>query len=507
MNNFTLGAIPSPRDRRDYVVSAAAPQAYKPTMLSPLPEGKDQGIVGSCVPHATSSAKEYYEGYPCSVKFLYGVRFKGYWQGAGMYMRDALNTLVKYGECSYEECPGNVEMPQAKTEVMGVDDGSRWLPFGFTEEDETTWTPVFKAFLDKAKSRKIESYAQCLTADAIKAAFENEWPIVFVIGIKNYNPDPKTFIFRPGGDSAGLHAVSGWGWDYVNGEECVRTLNSWGKDWGDDGWCWMTFEEVLKKGEVYAIADAKEHKDIRRTLKLIPKPRMSGEDVKLAQNLLNKHGADIEVDGIFGPATDKAVKAFQKSVGMEQDGIIDQDVWAALESDKPVDPEPDDKVKALIEECTAFIYQQIGQLYVWGGDGDRPITEKTIRNMETSDKNAERVIAHWKQMIEDGITDIKGYDCSGLISRFLEDKGIVKSKRNSNHLWNMCTPIKKSEMREGDLAFRQDSKGDNYHVGYCPGGGFMIEAKGRDDGVVIRGIDAQDDYWTHYGRPKWKDWI
>ncbi len=502
---FSLGAIPSPHDSRDYVVTASAPQAYKPTMLSPLPETKDQGSTGSCVAHAASSVKEHYVGYPCSTEFLYGLRFKGYWQGAGMYMRDVLNTLTKYGECSYEECPGNVEMPQAKTNIMGVADSNQWLPFGFTEEDESTWTPILKKWLGKASPRKIKSYARCMTADAIKTAFDNEWPIIFVIGINNYYPDPKTFIFRPNGDSAGLHAVSGWGWDYVNGEECVHTLNSWGKKWGDNGWCWMTFEEVLRKGEVFAIADVKQHKDIRRTLKLIPKPRMTGEDVKLAQTLLNKHGAGIEVDGIFGPATDSAVKAFQKKRGLTADGVIGQDTWNALEED-PVEPTPDPDNEDIIKDCTAFIYQQIGQLYVWGGDGDREITEKTVRNMETSDANAERVIKHWKQMIADGITDIKGYDCSGLISRFLEDHGIVESKRNSNHLWNMCTPITREEMREGDLAFRQKS-GDNYHVGYCPGGGFMIEAKGRDDGVIIRGIDADKGYWTHYGRPRWKEWI
>ena len=509
MNNFTLGAIPSPRDKRDYVVSAAAPQAYKPTMLSPLPKIKDQGNVGSCVAHEGSYIAEYYNGEVCSTALLYGLRFKNYWQSAGMYHRDVLNTMLKFGECSNAECPGNVEMQLAKTNIMGTVDSGTWQPFGFQEEDESSWTPTLKKWLSLASPRKINSYAQVVSVDGLKAALANGWPVIFSTGIKNYYPDAKTFIFHPGGNSAGYHSMCVWGWDYVDGKEYFRVSNSWGTGWGDKGWCWMSAEDILLEKDAWAVADDTHQEDIRRTLKLIPKPRMSGEDVRLAQNLLNKHGADIEVDGIFGPATDKAVKAFQKEQGMEQDGIIDQDVWAALESDKPVDPvgpEPDDKVKALIEECTAFIYQQIGQLYLWGGDGDRPITEKTIRNMETSDANAERVIKHWKQMIEDGITDIKGYDCSGLISRFLEDKGIVKSKRNSNHLWNMCTPIKKSEMREGDLAFRQDSKGDNYHVGYCPGGGFMIEAKGRDDGVVIRGIDAQDGYWTHYGRPKWKDW-
>ena len=49
----------------------------------------------------------------------------------------------------------------------------------------------------------------------------------------------------------------------------------------------------------------------------------TGEEVKTVQLLLNAmHYGDLEVDGIFGSATDQAVKKFQKSRGLDQDGII-----------------------------------------------------------------------------------------------------------------------------------------------------------------------------------------
>lgn len=501
MDKFFLGSVPSPRDKRDYVVSAAAPQAYKPTMLSPLPKIKDQGNVGSCVAHEGSYIAEYYNGEVCSTAFLYGLRFKNYWQSAGMYHRDVLNTLLKFGECSNTECPGNVEMQLAKTNIMGTIDPGTWQPFGFQEEDESSWTPTLEKWLSFACPRKINSYAQVTSAESMKAALANGWPIIFSTGIQNYYPDKQTHIFHPGGHSAGYHSMCVWGWDYVNGKEYFRVSNSWGTSWGDGGWCWMSADDILLEHDAWAVADDTKPQDIRRTLMLVPKPRMSGDDVKEAQKLLNKHGADIEVDGIFGPATDKAVKAFQKGMEMEQDGIIDADVWEALEAD-PDKPEPSPADDDLVKEFIAFLYSQLGQLYVWGGDGDRTITESVIRSMENSTNNAERTIAYWKQMKADGITDIKGYDCSGLISRFLEDKGFVTSKRNANHLWNLCSRIKKSELVEGDLLFRQDSKGDNYHVGVYVGGGRVIEAKGRDDGVVIRGIEADKGYWTHYGRLK-----
>lgn len=57
----------------------------------------------------------------------------------------------------------------------------------------------------------------------------------------------------------------------------------------------------------------------------------TGEEVKTVQLLLNAmHYGDLEVDGIFGDATDQAVKRFQKSRGLEQDGIVGQDTWRYL---------------------------------------------------------------------------------------------------------------------------------------------------------------------------------
>ena len=89
-----------------------------------------------------------------------------------------------------------------------------------------------------------------------------------------------------------------------------------------------------------------------------------------------------------------------------------------------------------------------------------------------------------------------------MISRYLQDKGLVAGKRNCNHLWSMCEPVARVQLIPGDLVFRRRD-GDAYHVGVYIGKGRVIEAKGRDDGVVQRGIDASGtSYWTHFGRLK-----
>lgn len=55
-----------------------------------------------------------------------------------------------------------------------------------------------------------------------------------------------------------------------------------------------------------------------------------GAAVKTAQRLLKTFGWRLEVDGIFGPRTEHAVKVFQKNRGLLVDGIIGPQTWAAL---------------------------------------------------------------------------------------------------------------------------------------------------------------------------------
>lgn len=60
-----------------------------------------------------------------------------------------------------------------------------------------------------------------------------------------------------------------------------------------------------------------------------------GTYVKKAQQLLKDRGYDLGicgVDGDFGPATEKAVKQFQKDWGLQQDGVIGSLTWEKLES-------------------------------------------------------------------------------------------------------------------------------------------------------------------------------
>lgn len=54
------------------------------------------------------------------------------------------------------------------------------------------------------------------------------------------------------------------------------------------------------------------------------------EPVRALQALLIGCGHSIDIDGSFGPATESAVKAFQKANGLEADGSVGRKTWTKL---------------------------------------------------------------------------------------------------------------------------------------------------------------------------------
>ena len=57
-----------------------------------------------------------------------------------------------------------------------------------------------------------------------------------------------------------------------------------------------------------------------------------GDSVKLLQELLNKHGFNLTVDGDFGNKTEEAVKQFQKRLNLTVDGIVGSKTFEALQA-------------------------------------------------------------------------------------------------------------------------------------------------------------------------------
>jgi peptidoglycan hydrolase-like protein with peptidoglycan-binding domain len=63
---------------------------------------------------------------------------------------------------------------------------------------------------------------------------------------------------------------------------------------------------------------------------MLTNPWTTGLAVGVLQADLNRHGAKLKIDEVFGPLTEAAVKIFQKVRGLVVDGIVGPLTWAKL---------------------------------------------------------------------------------------------------------------------------------------------------------------------------------
>lgn len=152
-------------------------------------------------------------------------------------------------------------------------------------------------------------------------------------------------------------------------------------------------------------------------------------------------------------------------------------------------------------DFTEYLKEQVRNhsIYVWGAQGQKKptITEVWIRKREKTKRNADRAIAHWKKEVREGYGDVlRAFDCSGLGTFFFLKHNLIDHDVNADGLRKLCREIGRSELREGDMTFRM-SGGRAVHVGYAIDHDRVIEAKGRDVGVVESKVSG----WDRFGRP------
>lgn len=95
------------------------------------------------------------------------------------------------------------------------------------------------------------------------------------------------------------------------------------------------YNAVIKVSELYS--EGITISDIDRIYSTSLRRGSMGNEVKLIQYYLNflsffnNRLPSIDADGIFGPATENAVKAFQSEYGLTADGIVGRDTWNRLQ--------------------------------------------------------------------------------------------------------------------------------------------------------------------------------
>lgn len=170
----------------------------------------------------------------------------------------------------------------------------------------------------------------------------------------------------------------------------------------------------------------------------------SGEVVTAAQKRLG-----ITQDGRFGPGTLAAVKTFQASNDLAQDGIVGPMTWSALggypcDSDAPTPPPASEPPPP--------------------GDGDGPTTD------------GERVLNIAKKYIGIqyvyGGEDPSGFDCSGLTQYVYRQLG-VSLPRTSLQQSKFAPAIDLDNLRVGDIVFFYSPV---HHVAIYAGNGMILDA-------------------------------
>ena len=83
----------------------------------------------------------------------------------------------------------------------------------------------------------------------------------------------------------------------------------------------------------------------------------SGEGVSWVQSALNKLGYKLTVDGIFGKDTEQAVKQFQKSCGISDDGIVGKETINKLVySPTPTPTTTAKPTTGIVKKCAVIEY-------------------------------------------------------------------------------------------------------------------------------------------------------
>ncbi len=183
-----------------------------------------------------------------------------------------------------------------------------------------------------------------------------------------------------------------------------------------------------------------------------------GEEVLAIQKRLVELNYSIgTIDGEFGPATEKAIKAFQSAQGLEVDGIVGSATYKALMNKEM----PPNRSQNVVRNILRAAYSVIGTPYVFGG------------------------------------TSPYGFDCSGFTQYAFARAG-VHLPRMADEQFYYGKRVSMSQLRAGDLIFYTTYEPGASHVGIYVGNGNFIHA-GCSTGVTVS--SAFTGYWgaRYYG--------
>ena len=176
-----------------------------------------------------------------------------------------------------------------------------------------------------------------------------------------------------------------------------------------------------------------------------------GEEVTQLQSALANLGYSVAVDGDFGSATARAVKAFQESRGLDADGLVGAATYRALMGREL--PEVSRGGSYVARRIVQTSFQYVGVPYVFGG------------------------------------TTPSGFDCSGFVRYVYANAGIWLP-RAADEQFESGYAV--SNLQPGDLVFFSTYTYGASHSGIYLGNGKFISATSSSG---VRVDNLYDGYW------------
>lgn len=220
----------SPPDSRDLVYETSrrgivmAPPS-KLDLRKYLNKPRNQGSRGTCASFASACIKEYHERLDCDFTDYMSPESVYYYRenkpDSGMYLRDAMSILQKYGIATEKDLPYN-----PMKELDGIEE----------------------SVIEGAKRFKIASYARIYSKAGLKIALANNGPCIIAFPVYD---DSGVEFWREKGESRGGHAVAVVGYN----EKGFIIRNSWGYSWNGDGCVLYPYEDWGSHWEIWTAVD------------------------------------------------------------------------------------------------------------------------------------------------------------------------------------------------------------------------------------------------------------
>lgn len=137
-----------------------------------------------------------------------------------------------------------------------------------------------------------------------------------------------------------------------------------------------------------------------------------------------------------------------------------------------------------LQEFLAIVNSKIGAGYVYGGQNDEPLTKEALNKLV---KTFGRSYYYFDNYSAEKWIGYQYFDCSGLIVYTLRRMGLIPkiADYSAQSIYSvLCRPINKSQLRPGDICFKNTSTNGIVHCGVYTGDNRVTNARGTFYGVV-----------------------